>query len=152
MITSARSVVINCYAIITQILRNFMRQAYGSGAMSKVNVYKRFKEFKEGRADYRGQRGANQNQKTLRNEANIAKIRELIAEDARSTISELAIETGLGKTTVRQILSKDLGFTKKCARSVSPLRKFKQILRNRDATFMQLLRKFYAQVGPAPFE
>ena len=96
-------------------------KAHGNAAMSRVNVYKRFKEFKDGRTEYRGQRGQHKTPRVmeLRNEGNIAKIRDLIAEDARSTLAELSIKSGFSKSTVQQIITKDLGFTKKCARSVS---------------------------------
>ena len=40
----------------------------------------------------------------VRDWANIAKIRDLIAEDARSTLKEFSIESGLAKTTIQQSL------------------------------------------------
>ena len=108
------------YTIVPKFYANFTHQAFGSGAMSKVNVYQRFKEFKEGRADYRGKRGQHTGYKRpIRTEENIAKIRDLIAEDARSTLKELSIESGVSIFAVQQIIAKDLGYTKKCARSVS---------------------------------
>ena len=65
----------------------------------------RFK-FKEGRTDYRGQTGHHMKAKgaQVRDWANIAKIRDLIAEDARSTLKEFSIESGLAKTTIQQSL------------------------------------------------
>ena len=99
-------------------------KAYGSAAMSKWNVYKRFKEFKGGRTDYRGQRGqhtANRGSPKQRSEEGIAKIRSLIDEDARATITDLCIQSGFGRGAVRKILKEDLGFTKKCARWVPRL-------------------------------
>ena len=83
-----------------------------------------FKEFKEGRSEYRGQRGQHNSDRCkprLRNEDNIAKVRALIEEDPRATITSLSIESGLGWTTVQTILKKDLGFTKKAARWVPRL-------------------------------
>ena len=98
-------------------------KAYGSEAMSKQNARRRFKEFKEdGRTDYRGKRGQHSGYKcTERTEENIAKIRDLIAEDARSTIKELTIESGLSRMTVQRIIKQELNFTKKCARWVPRL-------------------------------
>ena len=92
--------------------------------MSKQNVYKRYKEFKEGRTDYRGQRGQHESSRGSpkeRTEGNIAKIRELIKEDARLTLEALSYESGIGIGTVNRIIKEDLDLTKKCARWVPRL-------------------------------
>lgn len=92
--------------------------------MSKKNAYRVFKEFKDGRTEYRGQRGQHSTPRGIpkqRNEENIAKIRALIEENSRSTVRELAIESGLGITTVQTIIKQDLGYTKKAARWVPRL-------------------------------
>ena len=99
-------------------------KAYGSGAMGKSQAYNLFKQFKEGRSEWRSQRGKFEGPRGSpreRTEANVAKIRELIEEDARCTVRYLAWESGLSFGTVRNILKKDLGFTKKCARWVPRL-------------------------------
>ena len=96
-------------------------KAKGSAAMSKQNAYRVFKEFKEsGRTDYRGQRGQHESPRGKpreRTEVNIAKIRELIEEDARMTFQALSYESGIGIATVKAIIKQDLGLTKKCARN-----------------------------------
>ena len=100
-------------------------KAYGSGAMSKQNAYRVFKVFQEeGRTDYRGQRGQHESPRgspKQRTEVSIAKIRELIKEDARMTFEALAYESGIGIATVKKIVKQDLGLTKKCARWVPRL-------------------------------
>ena len=65
---------------------NHLCQALGPGAMTKVGVMKLFKEFRDGRTDYKDQRGEHMKDKamtgearTVRNEENISKIRDLIA-------------------------------------------------------------------------
>ena len=99
-------------------------KAYGSGAMSKRNAYKRFKEFKDGRVDFRGQRGQHSTPRgkpRQRTDENIATIRRLVEEDARMTYEALSYESGLGVNAIKAIIKEDLGLTKKCARWVPRL-------------------------------
>ena len=96
--------------------------AHGNGAMSRRQVFKVFKEFKEGRTDFKSQTGKHTTRPVFeRTEENVAKIKKLIEEDARLTYKELSALSGLGKNVVQNIVSKDLGFTKKCARWVPRL-------------------------------
>ena len=93
-------------------------KAFGSGAMSKQNVYRVFKEFKEeDKTDYRGQRGQHESPRGTakqRTEGNINKIHELIKEDARMTFEALSYESGIGIGTVKRIVKEDLKVSPRC--------------------------------------
>ena len=53
--------------------------------------------------------------KTGRSQRNIRKVEDVVAADRRITIREIALKTGLSRTTVQRILRKDLKLSKRCA-------------------------------------
>jgi hypothetical protein len=96
-----------------------LRIVYGDSAMSKSNVFKWHKRFREGREDvYDDERqGAPVRKRT--NE-NVEKIRELVLSGRRLSYRMIADELGMNKETVRKVLLKDLCIRKLEAR---PMRK-----------------------------
>ena len=107
---------------LTRFLPNLPSRLDSDLHLNNFPIPYRFKEFKEGREDYRGQRGKQgQQQRTERTDRNIAKIRELLEDDARMTFEALSYESGISVGTVRNIIVHDLGFTKKSARWVPRL-------------------------------
>jgi transposase len=84
-----------------------LRIVYGDSAMSKSNVFKWHKRFREGREDvYDDERqGAPVRKRT--NE-NVEKIRELVQSGRRLSYRMIADELGMSKETVRIVLLKDL--------------------------------------------
>ena len=65
-------------------------KAYGNAAMSKSHTFRAFREFKEGRTDFKGKTGQHltpRGSPKERTDENMAKVRDLIAEDARLTLT-----------------------------------------------------------------
>ena len=95
-------------------IRETVEAAYPGQALGKSQVYRVMKVMKEDR-DKKYKRGSD-NKKTVRTPDFIDSIRADIEEDRRLTISQLAKRYGSNKFTIHQVLTKDLGLSKKSAR------------------------------------
>lgn len=94
-----------------------MKKVYGDDCISRTQVYTWFQRFKGGREDLNDDERSGRPENKNRNEL-VQKIREIIAIDGNFTVRMLAEELGINRETVRQILTKDLGKKKVCARFV----------------------------------
>jgi histone-lysine N-methyltransferase SETMAR len=95
-------------------------EAYGELAFSRSRVFELFKQFKEGRVSINDDRGKCA-KPTLRTDDNLTLISNLVIADRRTSIQELATESGLSYGTVRTILHEDLNLSKLSARWVPGL-------------------------------
>ena len=86
-----------------------INKAYGSAAMSRANVYRRYARFRDGRDDVKDD---------ARTDENVESVRRLLTEDRLTTLQVIADRLNIGKKTVRRIVTEDLGKRKICARFV----------------------------------
>jgi hypothetical protein len=96
-----------------------LQAIYGDEALSRSQVYHIFEQLRSGHDGSDG-RGHNRDP-SVRTPANIAKVAELIESNRRLTVRELAGETGISKTTIDEILVKDLHLKHVSARWVPHL-------------------------------
>ena len=94
-----------------------LQQVYGDSAPCRAVVYDWIKRFKEGRDqlddDPRGGRPT-----TAKNQENIRLVQNLVEEDRRVTIDEIANAVGIAHGSVFSVLTEDLGLSKLSARWV----------------------------------
>ena len=91
-----------------------MQKAFGNECMSKTRIKEWYNRFKGGRTsvDSDSRSGRPSTTKTL---DNIERVRLAIEGDRRLTVRELENDIGIPKTTVWEILNKNLGMTRLCA-------------------------------------
>lgn len=75
-----------------------LKQAYGDGALSKVQVFKWFKTFSNGRESVKGESRSGR-PSTSRNDENVKRIETLVRSDRRLTVRLIADELNLNRTT-----------------------------------------------------
>jgi hypothetical protein len=84
-----------------------LKNVYGGDCMSRIQVFRRFASFREGREsledDPRPGRPV-----SARSKENVEKARAIVMQDRRLTTRLLADCLGVGKETARQILERDL--------------------------------------------
>ena len=99
---------------------SMLKDVYGDQTMSRTRVYEWHKRFTSGRDDVEDDPKPGR-PTTSRNDENIQKVNELVRSDRRMTVRMLAEELGLGRESVRTILTEDLGMKKICAKMVPKL-------------------------------
>ena len=77
-----------------------INKAYGSAAMSRADVYRRYAGFREGREEVKDD---------ARTDENVESVRRLLTEDRRTTLQVIADRLNIGKETVRRVVTGDLG-------------------------------------------
>ena len=87
-------------------IREMLVQVYGDNVMKKTAVYKRAKRFSEGRESDSDEERSGW-PATSRTEGNIAKIRQIVRENRRLTVST-AKQVNINRETVGKILTEDL--------------------------------------------
>ena len=92
-------------------------QVYGDSAMKKTAVYKWVKRFSEGRESVTDEERSGR-PATSRTEENIKKIRQIVRENRRLTVRNIAEQVNIDRETVRKILTEDLDMRKVCAKMV----------------------------------
>ena len=116
-----REIVVDCFKAgrSAKECMQHLQAIYGSEALSRSQVYHIFEQLREGHdgSDGRG----DHRDPTVRTPANVAMVEELISDDRRLTVRELADLTGISKTTVDEILTKDLQLKHVSARWVPHL-------------------------------
>ena len=55
---------------------------------------------------------------TVRTNSNVARVKAVIEVDRRLSVTQVMAETKLNRTRVHNILTKDLGLVKRCARQI----------------------------------
>jgi len=94
-----------------------INKVYGSAAMSCAIVYPWYARFRNGREDVKDNARSGR-PSTARTEENVEYVRRLLTEDLRTTLQMIADLLNIGKETVRQIVTEDLGKRRICARFV----------------------------------
>ena len=85
--------------------------------MKKTAVYKCVKRFSEGSKSVTDEERLGR-PATSRTEANIAKVRQIVRENRRLTVRDIAEQVDIEKETVRKILTEVLDMRKVCAKVV----------------------------------
>ena len=94
-----------------------LQNVYGDSSPSRAVVYRWIRRFKDGRGDLEDDpRGGRPS--TSKNAQNIELVRNLIEEDRRITVNQIANELGISFGSTFSILTEDLGFSKLSARWV----------------------------------
>ena len=97
-----------------------IQQAFGEDAMGATTIKDWYNRFKDGRlsadSDQRSGRPS-----TSRNEEVINRVKDLVLEDRRITIRELADESDISTGSVHSILHEDLGLRRVAAKFVPRL-------------------------------
>ena len=89
----------------------------GDNAMKKTAVYKWVKRFSEGRGSVTDEERSGR-PATSRTEENIAKDPQIVRENRRLTVRNIAEQVNNDRETVRKILAEDLDMRKVCAKMV----------------------------------
>lgn len=94
-----------------------LKTAYGDQALSKSQVCRWFKLLKEGREDVQDEARSGR-PSTTKTDVNVDKLSEVLRADRRQSVRMLSEETGIPKTIVHEIVSKNLGMRKICCKLV----------------------------------
>ncbi|GFW23230.1 protein GVQW3 [Trichonephila clavipes] len=94
-----------------------LQQAYGYRVLSRVEVFRWFKAFSEGREPFEDEprSGGPSVSKTAEN---VVRVQDLVRSDRRLTVRMIGEELNLNHTTVHQILTNELKMRKICAKMV----------------------------------
>lgn len=97
-----------------------LQQAFGDDVLSRTTCFEWFKRFKEGRTSVKdnGRPGRPSTSKT--NET-VARVREIIRNNRRLTIREVAEDVGISYGSCQEILTKELGMSRIAAKFVPRL-------------------------------
>ena len=94
-----------------------LQNVYGDSSPSRAVVYRWIRRFKDGRGDLEDDpRGGRPS--TSKNAQNTELVRNLVEEDRRITVNQIANELGISFGSTFSILTEDLGFSKLSARWV----------------------------------
>ena len=99
-----------------------LTKAYGESAMSKARVYERYKRFQDGREDVED----DERPGTSTTDENVEKVKEMVMNDRRITIREVADDVGISIGSCHDIFSNVLGMKRVAAKSVPKLLNFEQ--------------------------
>ena len=102
-----------------------LTKAYGECAMTKTRVYEWYKRFQDGREDVEdderpGRPG------TSTTDENVEKMKEMVMNDHRITIREVADDVGISIGSFHEIFSNVLGMKRVAAQFVPKLLNFEQ--------------------------
>jgi len=92
-------------------------QVYGDNAMKKTAVYRWVKRFSEGRESVTDEERSGR-PATSRTEEKVAKVCQILRENRRLTVRNIAEQVNIERETVRKILTEDLDMRKVCAEMV----------------------------------
>ena len=81
---------------------------YGSAATSRANVYRWYARFADGREDLKDDARSGR-PSTASSDENVESVRCLLTEDRRTTLKMIADRLNIGKETVCQIVTENLG-------------------------------------------
>ncbi|KAL4083830.1 hypothetical protein QTP88_029146 [Uroleucon formosanum] len=94
-------------------------KVFGDEAMSRAQVFRWHKEFKNGREGVEDELRSGRAVE-VRTDNNVQRMRALVRQDMRLTIRMLSDELNINRETVRKILIKDLSMKKLCAKMYDP--------------------------------
>jgi predicted ArsR family transcriptional regulator len=92
-------------------------KVFGDEAMSRVQVFRWHKEFKNGRESV-GDEPRSGRAVEVRTDNNVQRVRALVSQVGWLTIRMLSNELNINRETVRKILIEDLSMKKLCAKMV----------------------------------
>ena len=98
-------------------IRGIIIQVYGDNARKKTAVYKWVKRFSGGIEIATDEERSGQ-PATSRTEENIAKIRQIVREIGRLTVTSLAEQVNIDRETVSNVLNENMDMRKVCAKIV----------------------------------
>ena len=94
-----------------------LKQAYGDQVLSRAQVFRWHKAFLFGRETVEDEPRSGR-PVTSRTEENATKVKTLVKADRRLTVRMIGDELNLNHQTVHNILTKDLGMRKTCAKLI----------------------------------
>ena len=102
-----------------------LTKAYGESAMSKKRVYEWYKRFQDGREDVEDDERPGR-PSTSTTDENVEKVKEMVMNDRRITIREVADDVGISIVSCHEIFSNVLGMKRVAAKFVPKLLNFEQ--------------------------
>ena len=86
-----------------------LTKAYGESAMSKTRVYEWYKRFQDGREDVEDNERPGR-PSTSTTDENVGKVKEMVMNDRRITIREVADDVGISIGSCHEIFFECFGF------------------------------------------
>ena len=100
-------------------------KAYGESAMSKTRVYEWYKRFQDGREDVEDDERPGR-PSTSTTDKTVEKVKEMVMNDRRITIREVADDVGISIGSCHEIFSNVLGMKRVAVKFVPKLLNFEQ--------------------------
>ena len=100
-----------------------LAKAYGESAMSKTRVYEWYKRFQDGREDVEDAERSGR-PSTSTTDENVEKVKEIVMNDRRITIREVADDVGISIGSCHEIFSNVLGMQRVASKFVPKLLNF----------------------------
>jgi len=97
-----------------------LQQAFGVDVLSRTKCFEWFKRFKEGRTSVKNNQRPGRPSTSKTNET-VARVREIIRNNRRLTIREVAENIGISYGSCQEILTKELGMSRIAAKFVPHL-------------------------------
>ena len=102
-----------------------LTKAYGESDMSKTRVYEWYKRFQDGREDVEDDERPGRHSTSTTDE-NVKKVKEMVMNDRRIRIREVADDFGISIGSCHEIFSNVLGMKRVAAKCVPKLLNFEQ--------------------------
>ena len=102
-----------------------LTKAYGESAMSKTRVYERYKRFQDGHEDVEDDERPGRSS-TSTTDGNVEKVEEMVMNDRRITIREVADDVGISIGSFHEIVSNVLVMKRVAEKFVPKLLNFEQ--------------------------
>ena len=102
-----------------------LTKAYGESAMSKTRVYEWYKRFQDGREDVEDDERSGR-PSTSTTDENVEKVEEMVMNNRRITIRDVADDVGISIGSCHEIFSNVLGMKRVAAKFVPKLLIFEQ--------------------------
>ncbi|CAB3260001.1 unnamed protein product [Arctia plantaginis] len=102
-----------------------LTKAYGESAMSKARIYEWYKRFQDDREDVEDDERPGR-PSTSTTDENVKKVKEMVMNDRRITIREVADDVGISVGSCHEIFSDVLGMKRVAAKFVPKLLNFEQ--------------------------
>ncbi|GBO00007.1 hypothetical protein AVEN_275558-1 [Araneus ventricosus] len=94
-----------------------MKEVYGEQCLARCTIFRWCQRYEAGRVNIKDLPGPG-HAHVVTNSATISVVDELIRQNRRITILEIAFELSINKGTVHHIIHKNLGYGKVCAQWV----------------------------------
>ena len=111
--------------IICNKVCEMLTKAYGESAMSKTRVYERYKRFQDGHEDVEDDERPGRSS-TSTTDGNVEKVEEMVMNDRRITIREVADDVGISIGSFHEIVSNVLVMKRVAEKFVPKLLNFEQ--------------------------